>query len=358
MDDLIAKYLDPKHPGSLGGIDRLLRSTEKNEDKSSVLKALQHVDAYTLNKENRRTFPRNPVVVTNLQHQYQIDLADLSKYAEQNDGVRYLLVAIDCFSKKACVQPLITKEELPVKNALEKVFKELGVPHKIQFDKGTEFWNSTVQKYLRQKQVEMFTSENDDIKCCMAERLIRTLKSRIFRFFRFRLATRYIDKLQDFVYSYNHSVHSSHGQEPASVKHSNSLKTFNALYGSMLREQIKHPRYKVGDVVRIAKNKGQFEKGYDYRFQSDFYTVTKLIGHQAPVYKLKETESDEPIKGSFYESELSIVKGQADWEYRVEKVLERKRRGKVWWIKVRWLGYGAASDSWVKEKCTKIKAST
>ena len=235
MDQLIAKYLNPRHPGSLGGIDRLLRSTGESENKETVLKALQHVDAYTLNKENRRKFPRNPVVVTNLQHQYQIDLADLSKYAEQNDGIRYPLVAIDCFSENASVQPLTTKEGPPVKKALELVFEELGVPLKVQFDKGTEFWNGTVQKFLRQKQVEMFTSENDDIKCCMAERLIRTLKSRIFRFYRFRLATRYIDKVQDFVYSYNHSIHSSHGQEPASVKHSNSLKTFDTLYGDMLK---------------------------------------------------------------------------------------------------------------------------
>ena len=358
MDNLIAKYLNPRHPGSLGGIDRLLRSTGENEDRNSVLKALQNVDAYTLNKENRRKFPRNPVVVTNLQHQYQVDLADLSKYAEQNDGIRYLLVAIDCFSKKASVQPLTTKEGPPVKTALENVFTDLGVPQKIQFDKGTEFWNSTVQKFLRQKQIEMFTSENDDIKCCMAERLIRTLKSRISRFFRSRLATRYIDKLQDFVHSYNHSIHSSHGQEPASVKHSTSLKTFNSLYGFVLEERGKQPRYKVGDVVRIAKNKGQFEKGYDYRFQSDFYTITRVIGHQTPVYKLKETESGESIKGSFYESELSLLKGQEDWEYRVDEVLDRKKRGRDWWIKVRWLGYGAASDSWVKEKCTKIKAST
>ena len=58
----------------------------------------------------------------------------------------------------------------------------------------------------------------------------------------------------------------------------------------------------MGDVVRIAKNKGQFKKGYDYRFQSDFYTITKVIVHQTPIFKLKETESGEPIKGSFHES--------------------------------------------------------
>ena len=80
----------------------------------------------------------------------------------------------------------------------------------------------------------------------------------------------------------------------------------------MLKERIEQPRYRVGDVVRIAKNKGQFEKGYDYRFQSDFYTVTKVIAHQTPIYKLKETESGEPIKRSFYESELSVIKGQSD----------------------------------------------
>ena len=69
-----------------------------------------------------------------------MDLADLRTYKNENDGVQYLQFAIDCFSKKASVLPLKSKEGARVKRALETVFKELGEPEKIQVevDRGKE----------------------------------------------------------------------------------------------------------------------------------------------------------------------------------------------------------------------------
>ena len=351
MEALLKKYLDPKNPGSFGGIDRLLRSaTDVTSDREEVVKALQNNDVYTLNKENRHKFPRNPVIVTNVQQQYQVDLADMSTYHAENDDVHFLLVAIDCFSKEVSVQPLKNKEGRAVKVALEIVFEEIGLPEKIQFDKGKEFWNKCVKDFLQQKQVTMFTSENDDIKCCMAERFIRTLKNRIWRYFRHISATRYIDKIQDFVHSYNNSVHLSHGKLPADVTQDNSLQVFHALYGKLLNEKTKKvPRYRIGDIVRMSKNKKTFEKGYESRFKPTMYEISRIIRHCIPLYELKCLNTREPIKGRFYETELSLVRNPEEWTYKIEKVLEREKRGRVWWKKVRWLGYEPESDSWIRD---------
>ncbi|GAV01654.1 hypothetical protein RvY_12332 [Ramazzottius varieornatus] len=111
MEALWQKYLDPRHPGSLGGVERLRRAHDGDEDREKIQRAQQHVDTYTIGKP-----------------QYQADLADMSKYGEQNDGIRHLLVVVDCFSKRASVQPLLTEEEIRVKAALQQVFKDLGVP--------------------------------------------------------------------------------------------------------------------------------------------------------------------------------------------------------------------------------------
>jgi Integrase core domain len=181
----MSKYLNPKSTGSLGGVERLHRLAP-GQDRKAVQAALEANDAYTVNKESRRKFRRNKISVINLREQFQVDLADTQKYRHENDGVRYLLVAVDCFSKKASVQPLKDKTGTSLRTALAAVFKELGVPDKLQSDKGTEFRNSVVNKFLLDKHVHHFTSENSDIKCAMAERLIRTLKSRIWRLFRTR----------------------------------------------------------------------------------------------------------------------------------------------------------------------------
>ena len=189
----------------------------------------------------------------------------------------------------------------------------------------------------------------NDIKCSMVERLIRTLKSRIWRYFHHVGHTRYIDKLQDFVYSYNNSVHKAHNKEPEDVTQDNSLEVFETLYGDMLNEpDKKKPRYKVGDRVRISKNKLEFEKGYEARFKEEVYTITKVITHAAPVYEI-EDHSEVAVAGSFYEWELSLVRGYEQQEFFIEKVLKRRVYRRKKQVFVRWLNYGADHDSWIDE---------
>lgn len=71
------------------------------------------------------------------------------------------------------------------------------------------------------------SSENDDVNCAMARRLIRMLKMKLFRFFCYRVATKYIDKLQGLIKSYNMSVHSAHGMRPVDVSKNNLLDVYN-----------------------------------------------------------------------------------------------------------------------------------
>ena len=142
MDNLMKQYLNPKNPGGLGGVERFFQSVPgKLKDKKAATRLLQEMDPYSVNKESRKKFSRNKIVVTNMQHQYQMDLADMKKYQDENEGVKYILFAIDCFSRKASTQPLLSKEGVQVRKALEAVFAELGQPNMIQVDKG-EFFNA------------------------------------------------------------------------------------------------------------------------------------------------------------------------------------------------------------------------
>ena len=335
-----AIYNDPKNPGGLGGVARLAKAAGVSRNEAELF--LQGQDTYSVNKERRKKFRRNQIIVTNLRQQFQMDLADLSKYKRENDGVTFLLVVIDCFSRLASVQPLKNKTGPEVAKALQQVFREIGEPDKIQSDKGKEFFNAAVKGLMKKKIINLFTSENADIKCAMAERLIRTLKQKIWRLFRSKVSTRYIDKLQDLVYAYNHSVHSAHGMRPVDVKDTNSLKVFNKLYSEMLTS--KAPRYKVGDHVRIAKEKGVFEKGYEYRFQEEIFEVYQVIPQSVPIYKLKD-EKSKKVKGKFYEQELSLVKGFIDKSFQIDRYI--KERGNK--VLVRWLGYDKSFDSWINK---------
>jgi Integrase core domain len=345
MENLMKLYLDPKNLGSLGGVRRFYREVQDHvANQEQAKRILEESDAYTVNKETRRKFRRNKIIVTNLCQQYQADLADVKKYKEQNKGVQYLLVVIDCFSRKVSVTPLKDKTGTQVLAGLKKAFSDLNEPERLQTDKGTEFKNRTVQDFLKEHSVRHFTSENDDIKCAMAERFIRTLKSRIWRLFRKRVSTQYIDQLQNIVASYNNSEHSAHNMAPNQVSQDNSLTVYNRLYGG--ETEVRKPKYVVGDHVRISKNKTKMEKGYEYRFSEEIYEITNVLAHPVPMYRIKD-ELGKPIKGKFYEPELSYVRNFATKEHQIDKVLQR--RGKK--VKVRWLGYGPEHDQWIDASC-------
>ena len=62
--------------------------------------------------------------------------------------------------------------------------------------------------FLKIRNVELSLSENEDIKCALVERVIRTLKSRLFRLFKHQDNTVHIKKIGDLVKLYNASSHS------------------------------------------------------------------------------------------------------------------------------------------------------
>ena len=103
-------YYDPRSKASLGGLTRLHNEAKKSGiARDDVKKFLQRQFTYTLHHPARKRFVRNPVVVAGSHEQVQMDLVDLSMFASSNDGNRFLLTAIDSFSKKAHVVPLKNK---------------------------------------------------------------------------------------------------------------------------------------------------------------------------------------------------------------------------------------------------------
>ena len=72
------------------------------------------------------------------------DLADMQLLSKFNKGFRFLLCAIDIFSKYTWVVPLKDKKDVSIVNAFQIILKESKrKPNKIWIDKGSEFYNSS-----------------------------------------------------------------------------------------------------------------------------------------------------------------------------------------------------------------------
>ena len=95
-----------------------------------------------------------------------------------NKGFRFLLCVIDVFCKYAWVVPLKDKNCVTITNAFQKLLTESNKkPVKIWVDKGSEFYNSSVKKWLKDNDIEMYSIYNEG-KSVVAERFIRTLKTK------------------------------------------------------------------------------------------------------------------------------------------------------------------------------------
>ena len=104
-------------------------------------------------------------------------MQSLSKY---NKGIKYLLCAIDLFSKYAWVVPIKDKKGTSIVNAFQKIISEGRKPNKIWVDQGGEFYNNLFKRFLKINNIEMYSTYNEG-KSVVAERFIRTLKNKIFK---------------------------------------------------------------------------------------------------------------------------------------------------------------------------------
>ena len=80
-------YLTPSEPSSLGGVHCLLIYAERHDiSEGQVRNYLQRLEGYTQHKQVRRKFARRKIICVDSRDQYQIDLADMQKFSEENDN--------------------------------------------------------------------------------------------------------------------------------------------------------------------------------------------------------------------------------------------------------------------------------
>ena len=134
------------------------------------------------------------------------------------------------------------------------LFQKYRKPNNIWVDEGSEFYNNSYKKWLKDNDIEMYSIHNDG-KSVVAERFIGTLKTKIYKYMTSVLKNVYIDKIDDIVSEYNNTYHRNIKMKPVDVK--------DNTYIDFEREvNNKNPKFKVGDGVRISKYKNIFTKGY------------------------------------------------------------------------------------------------
>ena len=300
--DLKKLYLDPKFPGSYSGAYKFYQEVKNIHPKVTLKKVnefLKSQDAYTLHKRTRKPKFRRTLVFKP-RDLWQIDLLDMQKYSNENDGYRYICVIIDCFSRYVWVKPLKNKTGKATVKALALLLMN-EIPKLIQADQGTEFFNRDVKRMLEAFGPKLYHTYTDK-KAAIVERVQRTLRGRLGRLFTKRGNFKWIDKIDDIVTAYNNTHHSSIKMKPADVDEEHIANIFfNSLPN--LKKTIK---FSNGDRVRILIKKNQFAKEFEKSWSEEIFKI-KRIQNTNPITYLIEDLDGEDIIGGFYTEELQAL---------------------------------------------------
>ena len=333
-------YYDTKSPGGFSSALKLYKAAKQKLPDlklSDVKLFLRGELTYTLHKQARRKFKRNPVIVAHPGEQWQADLMDMTQWSKYNNGFNYILTIIDIFTKKAFAVPIKKKQGDLVADAFKKIFENTA-PTYLQTDKGTEFKNKHVQQILKNYNVAFFTSQNEAIKCSIVERLNSTLKNKIFRIATKRGSRKWIDILDDVLDAYNNSYHRSIKMAPSEVNEENADQVFKSLYGyDSYRDYLKAKAkdktvLPIGAKVRKAYARGRFDRGYFPYFTDTVHEVKAVtLKNPRPTYKLDDDRRD------YYLDEIQQVEDSP--LYRISKIIrERTVDGKKQKL-VEFIGY-------------------
>ena len=226
-------------------------------------------------------------------------MAYVDKLAKGNNGIKYLLVRQDLFDRIVNAKGMKTKVSKETGRAFLTLITKKNRPKSFWVDKGTEFAGEF--KNLCKAEGIQIHSTMSESNAEFAQRTIGSLKNKLYRYMEDN-GFKNFHRLTQFVTTLIFRRNCSMDLIPKSVKNSDFL---SFLYSKPLRE-VRRPKFKVGDRVRISKSDLPFSYGYKAQCTKEIFEIVAISSRKPPTYTIKD-EQDEIIRGKFYQKELIKV---------------------------------------------------
>jgi len=158
----------------------------------------------------RKSFLRKPYTVSNLMDVWECDLLNMQYLSLYNYTYSYILFVFDVFSEYLHLVLIKTKRGPAVSSAFPSLLHDDSRrPLWVRTDKAKEFLNKHFQEMLRAEGIQFQVCSYHDVKCAVVERVHKTIRDRLFKYFTFSNSYRYIYVLPKFVKAYNDTVHTN-----------------------------------------------------------------------------------------------------------------------------------------------------
>ena len=309
--------------GSLRGLQKLIKKTRQEHSESEIAQMFKPVLARDQRKkfEKIKCYPKNG---EGRPFSWQGDLAVFTKpkeYSHNRKEYSYLLLWIDCFSRKLfhkIIDGKSIKDVLPPTMALLAVYK----PKRVTFDRESAITSLKMKEFLMEHKITLYHPKRNQPNkfkgaTMLIERAIRTIKSQIFKHQQAFGGDwkKHVDKI---IKSYNDHFHRSIKMTPNEAWESNET------FESNTKEVAAVP---LGTRVRVRRTKKTFEKGTTHNWSKEVFFVSEKEGLK---YRVK-TKSGQKLLGVYGPQDLQIIpenviSGKLDVEKKVVYEMPRGPR--------------------------------
>ena len=270
-----------------------------------IEKYLRANQTHSLHKPRRKKFKRRRIIVYYPSQIVEMDLIEMRQISGNNRNYKYILLAIDLFSKKIWLRKMKTKSGPETADAIKSILVSMEYPPQtVIFDEGLEFYNRYVDMLFSQYSIHYYSIKSST-KAGAAERANRTIKSMIWKFFTEFKTKTWVNKLNEFESTYNNTYHRIIKRSPNEVTWADRKKIFKLMYPN-IDDRI-DCKLQVNDKVRVALKKSIFEKGYTQNWTKEIFTVVKVRQRSGVCwYRIKDQAGNLLPKGKYY-YELNLV---------------------------------------------------
>ena len=293
----------------------LARQKDKRIKRRQVEKWLNNQMLHQLTKKRPKQSAVSSFVPTKPFSIYALDLIDMQKYSDTNDGYNWILNIMDIFTKYLWSISLKDKTLVNIIREMKKLFKKPNWRKPTVMLSDNEFNKEAYIKFMNDNDIKpLFTIAGNPQSNGAVERLNRTIKEQIRKDFAIKNDSDGVwhTSLQRLVRAYNKRKHNTIGMSPLEAMKPENLE--------VVRSRIENKKLSnnfdgndkdlnVGDRVRVLLEKNKF-KGNLFNWSREVFTVRQKTKPRNPKQRIKYKVMDkegEPLTGFFNASQLQKI---------------------------------------------------
>lgn len=280
--DIIEQYYNEYNFPSAQKLYKILKDDKHNITQKEIKSYLDtQLQEQLMKQQTEKRKDMGHIISIDENEKWQMDIFDLSKYANSNNGYKYLLAIIDVFTRKAYIKPMKTKSIDDTVSALENILSKYDLkPFIIMSDNDSSFLGERFQTLLEKYKIIHSTNiKGDHHALGIIDSFAKKLKTILSKLFIKNNSSKWINYIDEIIRKYNNTPHSGIlDLKPNNVTKSDITK--GEIYMLNMAKNMKNNTISdlsKDDQVRI-RIEGTFKKGTEPKWSDDVFTVDEIRG--------------------------------------------------------------------------------